>query len=97
MSRVKILDMIVTEEIIKRIDKLINRKMKKGFLAGLISFILAKITHLLITFAIGLWLFGIFGYSQTTVDIARIIDSPILGIIYLILITRLIYLNITKK
>ena len=89
--------MIITEEIINKIDKLINRKMKRGFLAGLFAFLLAKVTHILVTFAFGLWLFSFFGLNETTIGIARIVDSPLFGIVYLVFATRLIYLNIIKR
>ena len=90
--------MIVTDNEIKLIDKIVNKMkaLKKGFWAGLLAFLLAKITHLLVTFAIGLWLVIVFGYTETVRDIARFIDNPIIGIAYLIFVTRFIYLKITK-
>jgi len=91
--------MIVRENEIKVIDKKIEKMskgLKKGFWAGLLAFVLAKITHLLVTFAIGIWLVLVFGYTETVRDVAMFIDSPMVGIIYLILVTRFIYLKITK-
>jgi hydrogenase/urease accessory protein HupE len=89
---------ILREEFIKEIDNLITKKMKKGFWAGLVSFILAKITHLLVTFAIGIWVVVVTDgdLSEGWYSFLRIIDSSILGIIYLIFVTRFIYLKITK-
>ena len=40
-----------TQQVINEIDKR-DRRLKKGFWAGLLSFVIAKITHLLVTFAI---------------------------------------------
>ena len=47
--------MIVKENIINKIDKKMEQStgLKKGFWAGLLAFILAKICHVLISFAIG--------------------------------------------
>lgn len=89
--------MIILEKYLGRIDKIINRKMKRGFLAGLVAFLIAKVTHILVTFAFGLWVFAFFGITDTTLSIVRLVDSPLFGIIYLVLITRLIYLNIIKR
>jgi hydrogenase/urease accessory protein HupE len=91
--------MIVRENEIKVIDKKIEKMskgLKKGFWAGLLAFVLAKITHLLVTLAIGIWLVLMFGYTETVRDVAMFIDSPMVGIIYLIFVTRFIYFKITK-
>jgi len=91
--------MILRENEIKVIDKKIEKMskgLKKGFWAGLLAFVLAKISHLLITLALGMWLVITFGYTQTVRQTATIIDSPIIGLIYLILVTRFIYIKITK-
>jgi hydrogenase/urease accessory protein HupE len=91
--------MIVRENEIKVIDKKIEKMskgLKKGFWAGLLAFVLAKITHLLVTLAIGIWLVVAFGYTETVRDVAAFIDNPIVGIIYLIFVTRFIYFKITK-
>ena len=91
--------MIVRENEIKVIDKKIenmSKGLKKGFWAGLLAFVLAKITHLLVTLAIGIWLVLMFGYTETVRDVAMFIDSPMVGIIYLIFVTRFIYFKITK-
>lgn len=89
--------MFITEDFLKPIDNLINNKMKKGFWAGLVAFILAKITHLLVTFALGMWLFLMIGDSKTLLTIVNIVDNPILGLIYLVFVTRWIYILITKE
>ena len=91
--------MIVRENESKVIDKKIEKMskgLKKGFWAGLLAFVLAKITHLLVTLAIGIWLVVAFGYTETVRDVAAFIDNPIVGIIYLIFVTRFIYFKITK-
>ena len=80
----------------KKIEKM-SKGLKKGFWAGLLAFVLAKISHLLITLALGMWLVITFGYTQTVRQTATIIDNPIIGLIYLILVTRFIYIKITKN
>lgn len=90
--------MIIDEKTSKKIDeKVKDGKMKKGFWAGLLAFFLAKITHLIITFCIGLW-FGLFMQPLGKVSwaIINFFDSPIVGIIYLIFATRWIYFKITR-
>lgn len=89
--------MLIREDFLKPIDNLIRNKMKKGFWAGLVAFILAKITHLLVTFALGMWLFLMVGDSNTLLTIVNIVDNPILGLIYLVFVTRWIYILITKE
>ncbi len=90
--------MIVKEDLINKIDNTMgeSKGMKKGFWAGLVAFVLAKITHILVTFAIGFWVGIMFGMTRTTYNICNAIDSPIVGLIYLIFVTRFIYLKITK-
>lgn len=89
--------MIVKESLINKIDEIMESKgMKKGFWAGLVAFVLAKITHILVTFAIGFWVGIMFGNTATTYNICNTIDNPIVGLIYLIFVTRFIYLKITK-
>lgn len=89
--------MIIKEDNLKWLDNLIGKNMKRGFWAGLVAFILAKITHLLVTFAIGLWVFYFLGIGYNTVKFIQFIDSPLVGIIYLVFVTRFIYLKITKQ
>jgi hypothetical protein len=92
--------MIIKDEQIKVIDKKIedmSKGLKKGFWAGLLAFVFAKITHLLITFALGLWLFLMIGDGKTLLIIVNIVDNPILGLIYLVFVTRWIYILITKE
>ena len=43
--------MIVDDKLNKEIDKKISRGMRPGFWAGVVAFLLAKISHLLVTFA----------------------------------------------
>jgi len=90
--------MIIDDKTTEKIDeKVKSGKMKKGFWAGLVSFFIAKISHLLITFAIGLW-FGMFmqPLGEMSWAIIRFIDSPIVGLIYLVFSTRWIYFKLTK-
>ena len=67
--------------------------MKKGFLTGLLSFVIAKAAHLLITGTLGF----IIGMSYSPENIPwgfiRSIDNPILGIIFA---TRFVYKKLTK-
>lgn len=70
--------------------------MKKGFWAGLVAFVLAKISHLMITFILGLFLGITLGGGSTMWALINIIDSPILGIIYLVFSTMWIYKKITN-
>lgn len=73
--------------------------MEKGFWAGLLSFVLAKVAHLIITGTIG-FIIGM-SYTQTPEDIPwgfiRVIDNPITGIIFLIFATKYIYGKLTTK
>jgi len=72
--------------------------MKKGFLTGLLSFVIAKVAHLLITGTIG-FVIGM-SYSSSPENIPwgliRTIDNPIVGIIFLIFATRFVYKKLTK-
>mgnify|MGYP000622046899 FL=1 len=78
----------------KRKDMRLNR----GFWAGLLSFVIAKISHLLITFSIGLFIGIISGGSigEFSWSLIKLVDSPIVGLIFLIFSTRFIYKLITK-
>ena len=75
-----------------------DMRLKRGFWAGLLSFVIAKIAHLLITFALGLFIAVLTGgkLGETAWGFINVIDSPITGIIFLILATRFIYRLITK-
>lgn len=86
--------MIIKEDNLKFIDNLITKKMKRGFWTGLWAFVLAKITHLLVTFAIGLFVVMVVGVSKASIAFLKIVDSPIVGIIYLLVVTRYIYLKL---
>lgn len=78
----------------KRKDMRLNR----GFWAGLLSFVIAKISHLLITFSIGLFIGIISGGSigEFSWSLIKLVDSPIVGLIFLVFSTRFIYKLITK-
>lgn len=73
--------------------------MEKGFWTGLLSFVLAKVAHLIITGTIGL-VIGM-SYASTPEDLPwglmRAIDNPIVGILFLIFATRYIYQKLTTK
>ena len=96
--------MLIDEKTQNRINKEIDKRdkgLKKGFWAGLLAFFLAKITHILVTFAIGLWVGLMFvkpdgTYPEGLIEIVRLADSPLVGIVYLIFVTRLIYKRITR-
>ena len=86
--------MIIKEDNLKFIDNLIKKKMKRGFWTGLWAFVLAKITHLLVTFAIGMFTVMAFGLNDGVMSFLQFVDSSIVGIIYLVLVTRYIYFKL---
>ena len=90
--------MIVKEDIINQIDKKMeeSKGLKKGFWAGILAFVLAKICHVLITFALGFIIASMFGLTRTVLSFCKIIDSPVVGLLFLIFATRFIYIKITK-
>ena len=88
--------MIVDDKVNKEIDKKVSKGMKPGFWAGVVSFLIAKITHVLVTFAIGLFIGINFEITQNVVDFLSIIDSPVFGLVYLVFFTRLFYRLITR-
>ena len=73
--------------------------MKKGFWTGLLSFAIAKVAHLVITGLIGFTI-GL-AYTQTPEDmpwgLIRVIDSPIIGITFLIIASMYIYGKLTNN
>ena len=71
--------------------------MKKGFWTGCLAFILAKITHLIVTYVIGYALATTIGDKPILWDIINIIDNPLVGIIFLIFVTTFIYKKLTKN
>ena len=71
--------------------------MKKGFWTGCLAFILAKISHLIVTYAIGYVLGITIGNKPILWDIIKIIDSSLFGIIFLIFATTFIYKKLTKS
>jgi len=91
--------MIVDDKLNKEIDKKCSRGMKPGFWAGLVSFLLAKISHILVTFAIGLWI-GITSGGDLSggwMLAIRVVDSWMVGLLYLVFVARFIYNKITAK
>jgi len=90
--------MIVDDKVNKEIDKKISKGMKPGFWAGVVSFLIAKMAHLLITFTIGLWVVAATEGNITKGwwDFIKFVDSPLVGIVFLVIATRFIYLKITK-
>ena len=88
--------MIIREDDLKFIDNLIKNKMKRGFWTGLWAFVLAKITHLLVTFAIGMFTVTAFGFNGNVKSFLEFVDSPIVGIIYLVIVTRYIYFKLVE-
>jgi tetratricopeptide (TPR) repeat protein len=71
--------------------------MKRGIWTGLVAFILAKVSHYVITYIIGYVLGSTIGDQPILWDILKITDSPLLGIIYLIIATRFIYKKLLAK
>jgi hydrogenase/urease accessory protein HupE len=90
--------MIVDDNLNNEIDKKVSKGMKPGFFAGLVAFLLAKISHLLVTFAIGLWVAVATGGNITRGwwSFIEVVDSVWVGLFYLIFVTRFIYLKITR-
>lgn len=88
--------MIIREDDLKFIDNLIKKKMKRGFWTGLWAFVLAKITHLLVTFAIGMFTVTAFGFNDGVRSFLEFVDSPVVGIIYLVVVTRYIYFKLVE-
>jgi len=76
-----------------------SMKLKRGFWAGLLSFVIAKVAHLLITFSFGLFI-GLISGGEISEDMwtfIRAIDHPITGLIFLIFATRYVYKLITVR
>ena len=73
------------------------KTIKKGFWAGLLSFALAKVAHLTITGSIGLIIGLAFASNpdQLPWGLITFMDSPIIGIIFLIFATHFIYTKLT--
>jgi hypothetical protein len=79
-----------------------NKKtvMKRGFWTGLLAFVIAKVAHLLITGCIGLILGLTFGNTvleDTMWDVITILDSPGVGLIFLIFATRYTYRRLVSQ
>jgi hypothetical protein len=75
-----------------------DMRLSRGFWAGLLSFVIAKISHLLITFSFGLFMAIMYNgdVSEFGWSLIRLIDHPITGLIFLIFATRFVYRLITK-
>jgi len=79
-----------------------NKKivMKRGFWTGLLAFVIAKVAHLLITGCIGLILGLTFGNTvleDAMWDVITILDSPGVGLIFLIFATRYTYKRLVSQ
>jgi hypothetical protein len=94
-----------TVDVLKKKTNILNeekdvtsRKLKKGFWAGLLAFIITKIAHIIITFSLAFLIVAINGWEigENTNNIISLIDSPLIGIVFLILGTRYVYKLITK-
>ena len=70
--------------------------MKKGFLAGLVSVIIAKISHYTLTYAIGYCIGYSYRYNTNDLPIGfiELIDNPILGLIFIAFVAIFIYKKI---
>jgi len=74
------------------------KKLKKGFWAGVLAFVIARFSHLLITFIIGLQIAIIYEDKIIPDSIwttIAIIDSWIVGLMYIIPVSMYIYKKIT--
>ena len=76
--------------------------MKPGFWTGVIAFMLAKVIHLGVTFLLGFVLgsiaYDVYGYlPEGVITFCTIIDNAIVGLIFLILVTRWIYKELIKN
>ena len=90
--------MIVDDKLNKEIDKRSSKGMKPGIWAGLLSFFLGSCQRAALTFAIGLWI-GIIsgGLTGTWFFVIKVVDSWIVGLLYLVFVTRFIYNKITSN
>ena len=73
--------------------------MKKGFLAGFISFVIAKVLHYILTYSIG---YCLGHYYRNNIDdlpweFIDLVDGPIFGLIFLILVSIFIYKKLTSN
>ena len=82
-------------------SNLLRQGMKPGFWTGVIAFMMAKVAHLLITFLIGFCLgyIAIDVYGEMPgglITFLSILDHPIIGLIFLIFVTRWFYFELKK-
>lgn len=80
----------------------LNQGWKPGFWTGVVAFMCAKVVHLTVTFLLGFIIGSIavevYGYvPQGVMTFAAIIDSIIIGLIFLVIVTRWFYLQLIKK
>tara|TARA_X000000368_G_scaffold407716_1_gene387466 strand:+ start:1044 stop:1295 length:252 start_codon:yes stop_codon:yes gene_type:complete len=73
--------------------------MKKGFLAGFISLLIAKVLHYIVTYSLG---YCIGYYYRNNIDdlpwgFIELMDGPIVGIIFLVLVSIFIYKKLTSN
>lgn len=83
-------------------EKLLHQGMKPGFWTGVIAFMLAKVVHLGVTFLLGLILgyiaYEVYGYlPDGLMTFVAIVDSTMVGLIFLIIVTRWMYKELIKS
>ena len=73
--------------------------MKKGFLAGLVSVIIAKLFHYIVTYTIGYSVGYSYRYNADDLPMGflELIDNPILGLIFVAFVAIFIYKKLTKS
>lgn len=82
-------------------EKLLHQGMTPGFWTGVIAFMLAKSIHLFGSFVIGFSLgyiaIDVYGeIPQGLITFLSIVDHPIVGLIFLIFVTRWMYKELIK-
>lgn len=80
----------------------LNQGWKPGFWTGVIAFMCAKAVHLAVTFLLGFMLgfiaVEVYGYvPEGVMTFAAIMDSVLIGLIFLIIVTRWFYKQLIKK
>jgi uncharacterized membrane protein len=73
--------------------------MKKGFLAGLVSVIIAKLFHYIVTYTIGYSVGYSYRYNADDLPMGflELIDNPILGLIFIAFVAIFIYKKLTSN
>ena len=83
-------------------EKLLHQGMTPGFWTGVIAFMLAKVIHLGVTFLLGFVLgsvaYDVYGHlPKGLITFLTIVDNPLVGLIFLIVVTRWMYKELLKN